>query len=297
MKFGCQLPLETGNFDLLLEIARECERLGYDSVVAYDHLSPFWAKPAKVLECWTVLSAIAQRTRTIKLGSLVTNINLRQPSLLAKMASTVDNISNGRLILGLGTGDRMSRDELLSYGYNFAYLHERIERLRETILILKAMWSEDEASFHGRYYEIRRAVNYPKPKQTPHPPIWIGGRHQGILDIVAEMASGWNYWGPNDEQLLRCSSYLSDKCAKIGRRVEDITKSWAGTISELPRSSSTRPQMLQILTAALRRKVNAGTRYFIADFGTRPDRQNLKMFAEAVSNLEQNRSQGRRSSS
>ena len=290
MKFGCQLPLETGDFELLLEIARECERLGYDSVVAYDHLSPYWAKPAKTLECWTVLSAIAQRTRTIRLGSLVTNINLRQPSLLAKMSSTVDNISNGRLILGLGTGDRMSRDELLSYGYDFAGLHERVERLRETILILKAMWSEDEASFHGKYYELRQAVNYPKPKQKPHPPVWVGGRHRRILDIVAEMASGWNQWGLNDAQLRQCNSYLSKKCAEIGRRAEDITKSWAGTISDLFRSSSTRPQMLQILTAALQSKADAGARYFIANFGTRPDLEKLKMFAEAVSNLEENNS-------
>ena len=167
MKFGCQLPLETGDFDRVIEIARECEGLGYDSVWAYDHLSPFWTRSGETLECWTTLSAVAERTNKVKVGSLVTNANLRNPSLLAKMTSTVDIISRGRLILGLGAGDKMSRHELQSYGYKFQSLRVRVEALRETILILKAMWTGDKSSFHGKHYQITQAVNLPKPIQKP----------------------------------------------------------------------------------------------------------------------------------
>ena len=154
IRIGCQLPQDISDFQKLTEIAQECERLGYDSVWAYDHLSPFWMKQAQALECWTLLSAIAQRTSKIKVGTLVTNVNLRNPALLAKMSSTLDKISGGRLILGLGTGDKFSREELQSYGYQFPSLNERIGRLRETILILKSMWTQPEASFKGTYYSL-----------------------------------------------------------------------------------------------------------------------------------------------
>jgi alkanesulfonate monooxygenase SsuD/methylene tetrahydromethanopterin reductase-like flavin-dependent oxidoreductase (luciferase family) len=191
--FGCQLPQETGDFEKLAKIAGECERLGYDSVWAYDHLAPYWNQRGQAFECWTLLAAIAQRTEEIKLGSLVTNVNLRNPALLAKITSSVDNLSKGRLIVGLGTGDSMSRNELLPYGYSFAGIDERVERLKETVLILKAMWTQDQTHFDGKYSRLSNAVNYPKPVQTPHPPIWIGGKHPKILDVVAEMADGWNY--------------------------------------------------------------------------------------------------------
>ena len=188
-------PQETSDFEKLTKIAADCERLGYDSIWAYDHLAPYWTRRHQVYECWTLLAAIAQRTSEIKLGSLVTNVNFRNPALLAKITSSLDNVSNGRLILGLGTGDSKSRNEFLAYGYIFGDTDERVERLRETVLILKAMWTNDQASFEGKYNRILNAVNYPKPLQKPHPPIWIGGKHRKILDIVAEMADGWNYWG------------------------------------------------------------------------------------------------------
>ena len=174
-RFGCQLPQEESNFDKVAKVAENCERLGYDSIWAYDHLAPYWTRRGQAYECLTLLAAIAQRTKKIKLGSLVTNVNLRNPALLAKITSSLDNF-DGRLILGLGTGDRMSCNELLSYGYSFATMDERVERLRETVLILKAMWTKDQATFEGRYHRVLNAVNYPKPIQKPHPPLWIGGK-------------------------------------------------------------------------------------------------------------------------
>jgi alkanesulfonate monooxygenase SsuD/methylene tetrahydromethanopterin reductase-like flavin-dependent oxidoreductase (luciferase family) len=284
--FGCQLPQETDEFEKLAAIAERCESLGYDSVWAYDHLAPYWTRRGQSFECWTLLGAIAQRTTKIKLGSLVTNVNVRNPALLAKITSTFDNISKGRLILGLGTGDRMSRNELLSYGYPFSSTNERVERLRETILILKSMWTEDQATFEGRYNKLSNAVNYPKPIQTPHPPIWIGGKHVKILDIVAEMADGWNYWGLDREVLARCTRYLSSKCTKIGRHPNEIVKSWAGTLSQVLRRGGSRNEVEENIREQLMSQADHETEYFIGSFGARADTLAYEAFAEAVRSLE-----------
>jgi alkanesulfonate monooxygenase SsuD/methylene tetrahydromethanopterin reductase-like flavin-dependent oxidoreductase (luciferase family) len=284
-KFGCQLPQERGDFEDLIEVANECENLGYDSVWAYDHLSPFWVGPRGSLECWTVLSAIAERTRKIMIGSLVTNVNLRNPALLAKMSSTVDNISDGRLILGLGTGDRMSRHELLSNGFEFSNIEERVERLRETIHILKAMWNEDEAFFDGNHYKLMGALNYPKPRRRPGPPIWIGGKHPKILDVVAETADGWNYWGLSKEELEKSSEYLSVRCSELKRAREEIIKSWSGPLTHLPCTGKNQSQMTRNMMEELQRQSDKETKYFIASFGAQTNLKNYEAFAEAVRNL------------
>lgn len=285
MKFGCQLPQETGDFEQLIAIAKECENLGYDSVWAYDHLSPFWIESHGSLECWTVLSGVAERTSRIKIGSLVTNVNLRNPALLAKMSSTVDNISDGRLILGLGTGDRFSHHELLSNGFKFSDLEGRVERLKETILLLRAMWSEDEAVFQGRYAGLTGALNYPKPRQRPQPALWIGGKHLRILDLVAEMADGWNYWGLGKEELKQRSQYLSSRCSALNRPMAKITKSWSGTLSRSTNSGENRSQMLRSMVEELKNQTDTETDYFIASFGTRADHKSYEVFADAVRDL------------
>lgn len=285
-KFGCQLPQEESDFEKLAKVAEDCERLGYDSIWAYDHLAPYWTRRGQAFECWTLLAAIAQRTKKIKLGSLVTNVNLRNPALLAKITSSLDNLSDGRLILGLGTGDRMSRSELLSYGYSFASVDERVERLREAVLILKAMWTKDQATFEGRYHRVLNAVNYPKPIQKPHPPIWIGGKHPKILDVVAEMADGWNYWEIRRETLAQRSRYLSDKCATIGRQSQQITKSWAGTLTHAIEPIRDRNQLVENIREQIRSQTDDQTKYFIASLGSRVDTSIYEAFAEAVRSLD-----------
>jgi alkanesulfonate monooxygenase SsuD/methylene tetrahydromethanopterin reductase-like flavin-dependent oxidoreductase (luciferase family) len=202
------------------------------------------------------------------------------------MTSTVDNISDGRLIVGLGTGDKMSRDELLSYGYQFPSLDERVERLRETILILKAMWTSDESSFNGKYYNISHARNSPKPRQTPHPPIWIGGKHPKILDVVAEFADGWNYWELKKRTLEQRSRYLSAKCVEFRRNFEQIIKSWSGTLSHLSRTTKNRSKMVEKISFELQSEADAKAEYFIASFGPRAAGQIYEAFAEAVASLE-----------
>lgn len=286
VRFGCQLPQEANSFEDLAEAAAECERLGYDSVWAYDHLAPYWTKKGQAYECWTLLAALAERTKKIRLGSLVTNVNLRNPALLAKITSTLDNVSKGRLVLGLGTGDSMSREELLSYGYSFSTVNERVERLKETVLVLKEMWTKDRASFNGKYYKLSEAINYPKPIQKPHPPIWVGGKHPKILDVVAEFADGWNYWGLEREILEQRSKDLFRKCVQVGRQPEQITKSWAGSVSKALRTGGGRAEIVENIAAQLRSKTDQDTRYFIAHFGARADSSSYEVFAEAARSLE-----------
>lgn len=282
-KFGCQLP-PSDNVEQLISIANHCEDSGYDSVWAHDHLSPYWIESGSSLECWTVLSAIAEKTSKIGVGSLVTNVALRNPALLAKMSSTVDTVSKGRLTLGLGTGDKLSRTELLSHGFRFPDFEERVTRLKETILTLKAMWSEDKATFHGVYYNVSGATNWPKLHQKPHPPIWIGGKHHRILDLVAELADGWNYWGLGKGELRERIQYLAARCKEQKRPSQSIVKSWSGVIPPLTNKANSRQEMSKLIQGV---KDESGSEItcFIGSFSSQASYDNYEAFADAVRSL------------
>ncbi|HYB67649.1 MAG TPA: LLM class flavin-dependent oxidoreductase [Candidatus Acidoferrales bacterium] len=280
-KFGCQLPQDIPNPEHLIDVAKECESLGYDSVWAYDHLSPYWLHSGIALECWTLLSAVAARTSKIRVGSLVTNVNLRNPALLAKMTSTVDCISGGRLIVGLGTGDRLSAHEMQTHGYQFPSLEHRIDRLRETILILRAMWTGEKVSVRGKTCEISNALSLPKPKQKPGTPIWIGGRHKMVLDVVVELADGWNYWGLNRQDLEDREKYLFAKCAEVGRPYMGLVKSWTGKVDARKQRSSDLT-IVEDIKRRLLSQTSEHTDYFIASFGRDSDPNAYEAFAEAV---------------
>ena len=277
-KIGCILPLETGNFDRVVEAAQQCEKLGYDSVWAFDHLAPYWTKPKTSLECWTVLSALAERTSRVKIGSMVTNVSLRHPITLARITSSLDVISKGRLILGLGTGDRLSRPELTSYGYSFDNLETRVGRLDETIKILKAAWTGKEFAFKGRHYQISHLANNLKPIQKPNPPIWLGGKHRKIINIIAESGDGWNYWNLKESESERLVRYLQKRCLSLQRPFDRIVKSWSGSMHQRTLNKE------KILTT-LRSEVNNETRYLVASFGPRVNSTNYEIFAEAAAQL------------
>jgi alkanesulfonate monooxygenase SsuD/methylene tetrahydromethanopterin reductase-like flavin-dependent oxidoreductase (luciferase family) len=208
---------------------------------------------------------------------MVVNINLRHPSLLAKMVSSLDVISRGRIILGLGTGDRLSKAELTSYGYAFEDLNERIVRLRETIQILKGMWTADDFSFDGKQFKLSHAKLQPKPVQQPHPPIWVGGKHFRILDVVAELADGWNYWNLASNRLKDKMHYLMEKCSQNGRQFDSIVKSWSGVISP--------NQATEALLAFLKERTDPWTEYFVTYFGPEAKRETYESFADAIRKL------------
>ena len=278
-RFGCLLPQDELNVNRIFEVARDCESLGYDSLWAYDHLTPYWLASQTCLESWTLLSAVAANTSKIKIGTLVTNVNFRNPALLAKMTTTVDNISRGRLIVGLGIGDRMSVRELKSYGYDFPRLEERTCLLRETITILRAMWSGKEVSLTGKMANISNAICLPKPAQQNGPPIWIGGRNRALLTVVAELADGWNYWGLPVQKVREREKHLLEMCRHFNRNPDGVIESWAGTLT-IPRGSGSK--VAENMRAELTSQIGRKTNYFIASFPPGTDRKAYEGFAEAA---------------
>jgi alkanesulfonate monooxygenase SsuD/methylene tetrahydromethanopterin reductase-like flavin-dependent oxidoreductase (luciferase family) len=203
--------------------------------------------------------------------------------LLAKITSTVDIVSGGRLIVGLGVGDRMSVDELYSYGYRFPSLQERIDLLRETIMVLKAMWMGEEISLKGKAVNVSDVVCLPKPKQENGPPIWVGGRHWKILDVVAHLADGWNYWGLTRQEVAEREKYLSAKCMQLQRVPESITRSWAGTLSIEPSGRSWK--LAESMRAELTSQADDATDYYIASFPVEAHDKVYEGFAEAVKSM------------
>ena len=209
-----------------VEIALLAEELGYDSVWVYDHFHNV-PRPAHeaVFECWTTIAAISQRTSRIRLGQMVGCNSYRNPALLAKITSTVDVISGGRLDWGIGAG--WYENEYRSYGYDFPEPKDRIAMLRETVEIVKSMWSEPETTYRGRHYEVIRANCDPKPLQSPHPPIWIGGGGEQLtLRVVARHADCSNFGG-NPEEFARKCEVLKSHCASVGRDYDEIRKTWS----------------------------------------------------------------------
>ncbi|MGD9704325.1 MAG: LLM class F420-dependent oxidoreductase [Acidimicrobiia bacterium] len=209
-----------------VEIALLAEELGYDSIWVYDHFHNV-PRPAHeaVFECWTTIAAISQRTTRIRLGQMVGCNSYRNPALLAKITSTVDVISGGRLDWGIGAG--WYENEYRSYGYDFPKPKDRIGMLRETVEIVKSMWTEAETTHRGSYYEVVRANCDPKPLQAPHPPIWIGGGGEQLtLRVVARHADCSNFGGNRDEFARKCE-ILKSHCASVGRDYDTIRKTWS----------------------------------------------------------------------
>ena len=209
-----------------VEIAQLAERSGLDSVWVYDHFHNV-PKPAHeaVFECWTTIAAISQRTSRIRLGQMVGCNLYREPSLLAKITSTIDVISGGRLDWGIGAG--WYENECLGYGYDFPSPKERIAMLRECVEIVKMMWSEPETNYDGTYYTLVRGNCDPKPVQKPRPPIWIGGGGEQLtLRVVARHADYANFGG-TEEDFLRKKNILAEHCKAVGRDMDEIGLTWS----------------------------------------------------------------------
>jgi len=209
------------------EIALLCESLGYDSLWISDHL--IFGDRGEVAECWTVLSALAAVTKRIRLGTMVLCDTHRNPALVAKMVSTLDNISEGRVNYGIGAGWR--KIEQMSYGLPWLDKpSDRVKRTEEGIEIVRRMWTEDRPSFEGTYYSIRDAICNPKPVQKPHPPIWIAGQGERMLILVAKYADGWNWMSTTVDEHQKLINTIRESCERIGRNHNDITMSWQGRI-------------------------------------------------------------------
>ena len=212
-----------------VEVARLAENLGYDSLWVYDHFHNV-PKPSHeaVFECWTTIAAISQVTSRIRLGQMVGCNSYRNPGLLAKITSTVDVISGGRLDWGIGAG--WYENEYRGYGYEFAKPSDRIGMLKETVEIVKSMWTNPETTYEGRHYRMSRAQCDPKPLQKPTPPVWIGGGGEQLtLRVVAQHADVSNF-GSSVEEFVRKREILKGHCAVIGRDEDEIRKTVSSEI-------------------------------------------------------------------
>jgi F420-dependent oxidoreductase-like protein len=209
-----------------LDVALLAEELGYDSIWVYDHFHnvPTPAHEA-VFECWTTMAALAQATSRIRLGQMVSCTSYRPPTLTAKITSSIDVISGGRLDWGVGAG--WYEHEYRAYGFEFPAPKVRIGMLREAVEIVKRMWTEPDATYAGRYYEVRGAQCDPKPVQDPHPPVWIGGSGEQLtLRVVARHANVSNFGGKPDEWRHK-REVLQGHCREVGRDEDEIVKSWS----------------------------------------------------------------------
>lgn len=209
-----------------VDVAELAERLGYDSLWVYDHVHnvPVPAHEA-VFECWTVLAALSQRTTTIRLGQMVGCASYRNPALLAKITSTLDVVSGGRLDWGIGAG--WYQQEYEAYGYEYPSNRDRIRGLRETVEIVRSMWTEADTTYTGEIYSVAGAQCDPKPLQSPHPPILIGGGGEQLtLRVVARLADRSNFGGKPDEWAHK-REVLKGHCAAVGRDEDEIEKTWS----------------------------------------------------------------------
>lgn len=227
MQFGIVLHVSAAyaTWDNFLTLAKEAEQLGYDSVWLSDHfVSPDGRSYG--LEAWTVLSALAPVTSKIRLGTYVLCNQFRHPSLLAKMASTLDSLSGGRLELGIGAG--WLKDEHVAFGFRWDKHSKRVERLKETIRIIKELWTEKKVSFDGKYFRLKDATLEPKPLQRLCPPLWIGGNSEPIRTVVAENGDGWIPVLPTPKQLADGVTDIKEKMKSFGRDPRKLRVAYGG---------------------------------------------------------------------
>ncbi len=183
IKFGLQLPLHP--VDLILSSAVQAEKAGFDAVWTPDHLVGIGIKRYDAFEAWSVLTACAMKTRRVTLGTCVSDVYRHHPAVLAQHLMTLDVISNGRAILGLGAGEAMN---LNPYGIDW---DKPALRMREGINIIKGLLSSEKVDFEGKYYRLKNAFIMPEAVQKPHPPIYIAGNSEQTIKLTAEYGEGW----------------------------------------------------------------------------------------------------------
>lgn len=212
-------PIEA--YEAMTRVAQTADESGYHSVWLVDHFHTIPQPSQEVsFECWTTTAALARDTKHVYIGQTVTCNGYRNPALLAKMASTVDVLSHGRLHFGIGAG--WYEQEYRAYGYEYPEAPERLRMLREAIQIILAMWTQEEATFEGKYYQVRGAINQPKGVQKPHIPLLIGGSGEKVtLRLVAQYGDACDISG-DLATLERKFAILKEHCETVGRDYHTI---------------------------------------------------------------------------
>jgi F420-dependent oxidoreductase-like protein len=218
-RFGVTLPQIKRSWEETRAAATEFDQLGFDSVWVCDHVYGVPNPKLPIFEAWSLLAAVAAITERVELGTLVTPPFFRNPAILAKQIATIDQISGGRCIAGLGAG--WFQAEFEAYGCDFPSLGQRLEALDETVQVLQRLWSEEQVSFEGRFAKVKDAFCEPKP--VCKPPILIGGGGERVLmGIAARRADIWNNMAVYQAQLAEKVAALHRRCEEVGRDPADI---------------------------------------------------------------------------
>ena len=208
-------------WNTILSAATKIENLGYESIWVYDHFHTV-PKPTQdpTYECWTLMSALSQKTSTVRLGQMCTCNSYRNPAYLTKVASNIDVMSNGRLEYAIGAG--WYDHEYRAYGYEYPSAGVRLKMLEESLIIYKKMTTEETPIFKGEYYQIDGAINQPKPIQKPYPPLWVcGGGEKVTLKLLAKYGDYGN-WDVDVNGFVEKSNILQDHCENVGRDFDEI---------------------------------------------------------------------------
>lgn len=218
-------------FARLVEVAQAAEQAGFDSLWTMDHLHQIDTvgdREEPILEAYTTLAALAAVTETAGLGVLVTACGFRNPALLAKMVTTIDAISRGRAVLGIGAG--WLEEEYRAYGYDFPQPRARLEQLSEAVQICRTMFTRHEPEFKGKHFRVDRPVNIPAPVRLGGPPILIGGGGERVtIPLIARHGDACNFFGA-PATVRHKIGVLERACAEIGREPGEITKTWLGHV-------------------------------------------------------------------
>src|SRR5437016_3208158 len=292
---GISDPVEA--YETMTRVGLEAEALGFDSIWLFDHFHTVPVPTQEVtFECWTSTAALARDTKRVRIGQMVTCNGYRNPALLAKMASTVDTLSHGRLDFGIGAG--WHEQEFKAYGYDFPDGPTRSRQLREAVQIILKMWSEDEAVFEGKYYQVCGAINQPKGIQKPHIPLLIGGGGEKVtLKLVAQYADACNIGG--DIPTIRHKlDVVKQHCENVGRDYTSIRRTSSSICvigeSEEAALASLKPYQRDIVTLmrasamigspeTIRRRIaeleDAGIQELIIWFPDAAKLESLRLFA------------------
>lgn len=226
VRFGVQTPPQHVTYQQIIDAWKLADDLGFDSAFTFDHFMPiFSSADGPCFEGWSLLAALAAQTRRIKVGVLVTGNTYRAPIVVAKMAATIDHVSNGRLILGMGAG--WFEQESTAYGLRFHTVGGRARRLDESLQVMKLLFTQERSTFTGTYYQLADAPFEPKTVQRPHPPILVGGVGPTLLQpIVARHADIWNFFAdPDVAKTKALCEHFDGVCRQVGRDPAEIEKS------------------------------------------------------------------------
>ena len=224
LRYGLKFSQQVHPIDVHIDVWRIGDEAGFDHIWPFDHLLALGPDPAApIFDGWTVLGAIAAITKRARMGLNVTGNLYRHPALMAKIAVTVDHLSNGRLEFGIGTG--WNEPEFRQFGLPFPSAGDRVTMLDESLRAMKLLWSEPRSTYRGRFYELKDAIAEPKPVQRPHPPIWIGAKGERMLRLTARHADVWHSNAGTFEEAVALSEALDRACTKRGRDPASLRRS------------------------------------------------------------------------